>query len=409
MKKVSLMLLALAILASSGVLYAQRPGRVIVPGSSIARPEDAGVRAHTTFRIFIPDGINPDSSSPTGETPASLGCVYKIVQPQVPGCPISGTTVNPNGGSGVIAIIDAFDYPQASNDLTVFSQQFGLPVLPACSGGTRPCFETVYANGQPGGDCGWSEEMSLDIEWAHAMAPNASIVLVEARTNSTNDLLKAEDVATAYIQAHGPKGEATNSWQGSETSNETTFDSHFKGTGVVYFASSGDSGGVVGWPSVSAFVVSAGGTTVHRDSSGNFKSELAWTQGGGGPSAFVARPSWQNSISGIVGSKRGTPDFSYDADPATGVSVYNTNPLCGTPKWQVFGGTSVSSPALAGIINLTGRFAASTTQEENLIYRNLGNANAFRDITTGVCGSHTVGSGWDFCTGVGVNTGKQGK
>ena len=189
----------------------------------------------------------------------------------------------------------------------------------------------------------------------------------------------------------------------------TNRDAHFTQPGVVYFASSGDSGGVVGWPSTSPNVVSAGGTTVHRSSGGLFLSEIAWSGSGGGDSTIELRPSYQNAISSIVGTHRGTPDFSYDADPASGVSVYNSSPDCGNLKWQVFGGTSVSSPSLAGVVNSTGSFNTSTNAENTEIYSNLGNASIFTDITAGACGSHTVGAGWDFCTGVGTDIGKTGK
>ncbi|HEY7097604.1 MAG TPA: S53 family peptidase [Terriglobales bacterium] len=375
-----------------------RRGSIIVPSSSIAQPGDAGVKAHTNYVILKPEGVSPFSTIPTGETPASLGCVYKLVQNPVPGCPINGSTSNPKGGAGIIAIVDAFDYPTALQDLQHFSQQFGLPA---------PKFHKVKV-GNPVNDCNWSIEMSLDIEWAHAMAPNAQILLVEANSNFNNDLLAAVDQANQLIAQHGGKGEVTMSWQGGETSNEAQFDSHFAQPGVVYFASSGDSGGVVGWPSVSANVVSAGGTRVNR-TNGNFTNETGWSGSGGGPSRFIARPSYQDVVQNIVGTKRGTPDFSYDADPFSGASVYNTNPSCGNIQWLTVGGTSLSSPALAGVVNSTGSFNTSTAAENAEIYSNLGNSSVFTDITSGQAGQFKAVVGWDFVTGVGTDVGKTGK
>ena len=165
---------------------------------------------------------------------------------------------------------------------------------------------------------------------------------------------------------------------------------------------------MVGWPGTSPNVVSAGGTKVNRVNN-NFTNETGWSGSGGGPSAYELRPSYQDGIAGIVGNKRGTPDFSYDADPASGVSVYNTNPACGNIQWLKVGGTSVSSPALAGIVNSTGGFAASTSVENTLIYSGLGNPAIFTDITVGQAGSHQAGPGWDFVTGVGTDKGKTGK
>jgi subtilase family serine protease len=391
--------LVLVILASAGFVNAQMKGHVIIPDSSIARPGDAGIRAHTNHLIFVPDG--GDASAPQGETPASLGCIYGLVSSPLPGCPKTTSTSNPSGGSGLIVIVDAFDYASAASDIATFSSTFGLPA---------PKFHVMFASGKPTPDCGWNQEAALDIEWSHAMAPNAVIVLMEAKTNSLNDLLVAVDKANSLIAAHGGKGEVSMSWQSGEFSSETSSDSHFTSSNVVYFASSGDSGGVVGWPSTSVNVVSAGGTTVHRDSNGNFSSEIAWAGSGGGDSAFELRPTFQDAIQSIVGTHRGTPDFSYDADPNSGVSVYETSPACGgNDKWLVFGGTSVSSPSLAGVVNSTKSFNASSQAENTEIYGNIGNTSEFTDIKAGVCGSHTSVAGWDFCTGVGTDKGKAGK
>lgn len=121
-------------------------------------------------------------------------------------------------------------------------------------------------------------------------------------------------------------------------------------------------------------MVSAGGTRVNR-TNGNFTNETGWSGSGGGPSRFIARPSYQDVIQNIVGTKRGTPDFSYDADPFSGASVYNTNPSCGNIQWLTVGGTSLSSPALAGVVNSTGSFNTSTAAENAEIYSNLGNSS----------------------------------
>lgn len=198
------------------------------------------------------------------------------------------------------------------------------------------------------------------------------------------------------------------SWGGSEFSSEGSNDSHFTGSGVVYFASSGDTGGVRIYPGVSPNVVSAGGTTINRDKNGNFISETGWSGSGGGPSQFEPRPSYQDGIAGIVGTHRGSPDFSFDADPNSGVSVYDSTSCQGFSGWLVFGGTSVSSPSLAGIVNLAGGGTSSASVLAT-IYGNLGNTNDFRDIVTGTAGTFSAAVGWDFVTGVGSNQGLNGK
>jgi subtilase family serine protease len=364
---------------------------ILVPASSIELPGDVGHRAHTNHLIkFDRHASHGGGGSPSGETPASLRSVYNLPSA---------------GGSGVIAIVDAFDYPTAENDLNVFSTQFGLPACTTANG----CFKKVFASGsQPAANCGWSQEAALDIEWAHAMAPNAKIVLVEAATNAFADLFAAVDVATSQVLASQTgKGEVSMSWGGSEFSGETANDSHFQSSAVVYFAASGDTGGVNIYPSVSPFVVSAGGTSVNRDSKGNFLSETGWSGSGGGPSAFEPKPAYQN-IAG-TGATRSAPDFSFDANPNTGVAVYDSTRCHGASGWLVFGGTSVSSPSLAGIVNLAGHFYAGSQMELSTIYANRANTSDFRDILSGTAGSFSCGPGYDFVTGVGSNQGTNGK
>jgi subtilase family serine protease len=375
----------------------------VVPDSSLERPEDVGKKAHTNHVIFLRAGAT--YTSPWGETPASIRDVYALPADYTPA----------TGGIGVIAIVDAYDYPTAKSDFDVFSKQFGLPLSSenVCNG-ANPCFRKVYATGRkPKANCGWAQEAALDIQWAHAMAPYAQIVLVEAASNSFSDLFKAVDVATNIVLNGGVKGgigsgEVSMSWGGSEFSTEANYDGHLTANGVVYFAASGDAGGKTIYPGVSPNVVSAGGTTINRDASGNFVNETGWSGSGGGPSKYEPLPSYQVGIVAIVGSKRGTPDFSFDANPNSGVSVYDSTPCQGVSGWLVFGGTSVSSPSLAGIVNLAGHTSPDTQTELGTIYSNLGTSN-FRDITSGSAGSYSAKQGWDFVTGVGSNQGLSGK
>src|SRR3989449_9501697 len=199
------------------------------------------------------------------------------------------------------------------------------------------------------------------------------------------------------------------SWGGSEFSTEASADSHFTTPKVVYFEASGDPGGQTIYPGVSPNVVSAGGTTINRDSSGNFVSETGWSGSGGGPSKYESRPSYQNGIAAIVGTQRSAPDFSFDADPNTGVSVYDSTSCQGLSGWLVFGGTSVSSPSLSGIVNLAGSFSVSSTAELTTIYANRTNTSDFRDIVSGSAGSFSCAAGYDFVTGVGSDQGTSGK
>jgi kumamolisin len=415
-------------------------GTVITPDSSIVRPEDAGTLAHTNHLIFVPTGYPVSSVTPSftfAETPASLGCVYKV-GPIYAGCnPATGGTNHPTGGWGAIALVDAYDDPSAASDLAFFSSHFGLPAA---------SFTKVYANssfgvlngmtascsGTPAGNTGWGLEEALDIEWAHAMAPSAKIILVEACSNSYADLFYAEQVAGIEVAAAGG-GDISNSWGGGEfsgeigTSDDVFYRYHYKN--ITYFASAGDSGWGAAYPSSSPWVVSAGGTTVNRDANGNFVNESCWAGSGGGVSVYEKWQSPPNILNGMgpwadyqypfAGQgARQTPDLAFDANPSSGVYVYDTY---GYGGFVIVGGTSVSSPSLAGIVNnsnnrlgqgVVGGFY--TTEQNNLLYSQLYAFTAyptnFYDVTTGSNGTgHNAGTGYDQCTGVGTPRGKLGK
>ena len=389
--------LFLVFASSAPVALAQDGHQVIVPASSIEYPWDIGVRAHTNIiMVKLSQSETEGFAPPVAENPASLACIYHLVK-QTKGCPKT-SKILPNGGTKAIALIDAYDNPDAETDIKTFAAGYGY--------GT-PNFTKVKV-GNPVANSGWALEESLDIEYAFGMAPNAQIYLVEANSNSFADLLAAEDKATQLLQAAGG-GEASNSWQGGEFSGETSYDSHFKGKGVVYFASSGDSGGQVGYPSTSPYVVSAGGTYISRNSSGNFITETAWSSAGGGPSQFEPRPSYQNIIKKIVGTHRGTPDFSSEASNASYVAIYSQY---GCGGWCGVGGTSVSSPTLAGIINAAGTFNTSTAAENGEVYKDYANSTKYkadwRDIISGSNG-YPCKKGWEYCTGIGSPITYKGK
>jgi subtilase family serine protease len=379
------------------------------PTSSIARPGDVGLRAHTHLQVFIPEDVVPFVGPPFAglgfETPASLACVYSLV-PRTSSCNPNVVTANASGGFGAIALVDAFHYPTALTDLQTFSVQFGLKV---------PNLTVVFASGtkpvqDPSG--GWELEAALDLQWAHAMAPDAKLFLVEARSNSLSDLLSAERVASNLVASAGG-GEVSNSWGSDEFSGETSLDSVFTTPGVVYFASSGDQPGVE-YPAASPNVVAAGGTTTSRNPfTANFIAERAWDLAGSGSSAFEARPFYQDVIQSIVGTKRAVPDLSFDSNPVTGAWVFDSTPVQGAGSgWFIVGGTSLASPALAGIVNAAGNKLGSSQAELSLIYSNLSITTDFNDISSGFCGptaGFSTKLGWDFCTGVGSVKGKIGK
>ena len=401
--------LALGIVApASGQVQMMRGGQVNIPESSIERKGDIGLRAHTNIKLFVPAGAHLVTSAAATfgppfvgflfETPASLACIYNVVA-QANGCNPNTVSSVATGGAVSIAVVDAFDDPGAAKDLAKFSKQFGLP--PAN-------FKVVFASGsRPLNDPGWEIEESLDVQWAHAMAPSAKLYLVEAASNSFYDLLTAETVAASLVANDGG-GVVSNSWGGSEFNGEIDYDSFFSYPSVVYFASTGDGPGVI-YPSASPNVVAVGGTTLSRNpTTGNFIFESAWNSTGGGLSQYEAVPSYQKSVAKVVGTQRGVPDVAAEADPNSGVWVWDS----GNGGWYIVGGTSASSPIWAGIVSAAGSNMGSSWAELTSIYRNRMNKADFTDIKSGVCGpwnGNLAIPGYDLCTGVGSPLGSGGK
>jgi subtilase family serine protease len=345
--------------------------RAVCPGPAFAA-------AHCHAWVTTDSRGNPlASTSPYGLSPETIKSVYNF-------------PTSPTAGSGkTIAIVDAYDDPTAEYDLNVFSSNYGLPACTAANG----CFKKVNQNGgssPPRKDGSWALEISLDVQWAHAIAPGAKILLVEASSNSFSNLLAAEDYAKTQAQY------VSNSWGASEFSSETSYDSHFSQSGVSFFVSSGDAGLPAEYPSASRNVISVGGTTLKLDPNNNLVSETGWSSGGGGCSAYETAVSAQSSFSGYgqvgCGGKRATPDVSLDADPASGVSVYDSTKYGGQSGWFRVGGTSASSPMWAARAAVSG-----ATVNATYVY---GSSINYRDITTGNNGAPCL-TEFDLCSGRG--------
>jgi len=361
----------------------------VLTGAIVALAANANANAHAVcpgpaqgaahchaFVVTDAHGSPQAGKAPTGLSPATIKSVY-------------GFSTSLTAGSGkTIAIVDAYDDPTAESDLGVFSSQYGLPACTTANG----CFTKVNQTGgssYPAKNAGWALEISLDVQWAHAIAPGAHILLVEASSNSFANLLAAEDYAKTHAQY------VSNSWGGSEFNGESSYDSHFSQPGVSFFVSAGDAGLPAEYPSASPNVISVGGTTLNFTGS-TFSSETGWSSGGGGCSSYENATSAQSSFSGYgqagCGGKRATPDVSLDADPASGVSVYDTTRYQGRSGWFTVGGTSASSPMWAGRAAVSGAVVNSA-----YVY---GNSITYRDVTSGNNGAPCL-VGFDLCTGRG--------
>jgi hypothetical protein len=315
--------------------------------------------------------------------------------------PLSG-----NDGKGqTIAIVDAYDDPTIFSDLNTFDQAYSLtsggPSLYAQYGASSAVLTKATPQGKTRGNSGWAQEISLDVEWAHAIAPGAHILLVEARSNGLNDLLNAVDYATN----HGASV-VSMSWGSGEFSGETSYDSHFAHSGVTYVASAGDSGSVAEWPAVSPSVVAVGGTTLKLDSSGNYLGEGGWSGSGGGISAYESKPAYQSNVP-QSSTQRTSPDVGYDGDPNTGFAVYDS--YAGGGGWGQYGGTSAGAPQWSALVAITNEGRSSPLSSSgtlNGLYSLLNSSNTINttylnDVTTGSSGTYSAAPGYDLVTGVG--------
>lgn len=327
--------------------------------------------------------------SAQGVTPAALpGGAYGPPDLQAAyGTVTASATV---GTGRTVAIVDAYDDPNAESDLATYR---AAAVLPACTT-VNSCFKKVNQNGgtsYPAADVGWAEEISLDLDMVSAMCPLCKVLLVEANSNSFADL----GVAVNRAASMGAIA-ISNSYGGGEFNGESSFgNAYFNHPGVAVTVSSGDNGYGVEYPAASPNVIAVGGTTLQK--SGGVFTETAWSGAGSGCSAYEAKPSWQHDPGC---TRRTVADVSAVADPATGVLVYDSFGI--TPGWYAFGGTSVASPIIASIAALAG--GPWTNPPASSLYAQPG---ALHDVVAGSnggCGSYLCNAavGFDGPTGLGT-------
>src|SRR5438445_12741926 len=223
------------VLLATAALILLSPG-VIIPHAFATHVD--------TYAFPLYHAVSPASNTVVGLTPTQIRHAYGFDG-------LSCSSSNTCGSGQTVAIVDAFNDPNIQSDLHTFDSAFGLPTCTTSNG----CFTIATPQGAPRTDRGWALEISLDVEWAHAIAPGAKILLVEAATNSFANLFSAVDFAASQTGVH----QVSMSWGGGESSTEVGSDSHFQVTGVTFFASSGDSGHGIIYPSASPFVVSVGG------------------------------------------------------------------------------------------------------------------------------------------------------
>ncbi len=341
----------------------------------------------------------------TGLTPAQVKKAYGF--DQVTFKNTAGATIKGDGTGQTIAIVDAFNDPDITSDLHTFDAKFSLPnptsfKIVSETGGSTSGIQT---NG------GWSTEIALDVEWAHAIAPKANILLVEAKSDSITDLMAGVN----YARSAAGVSVVSLSWGGSEFFGETSYDKDFTTPaghqGVTFVAAAGDEGssfrGGAEWPAVSPDVLSVGGTDLTlKDTTGTYGSEVGWRDSSGGISRFENEPTYQDKVQDTGGKT--SPDVSYDADPGTGFAVYSSVSDEGFSGWQEVGGTSAGAPQWGALVAIAdqGRVASGkktldgATGTLPAIYDLP--ASDFHDITSGRTGRFSASAGYDLTTGLGT-------
>ncbi|MEW1829255.1 putative Ig domain-containing protein [Streptomyces sp. NPDC088196] len=343
----------------------------------------------TDIKQQLAAAVHSDAAAAvSGLSPANLHSAYALPS---------------TGGSGLtVAVVDAYNDPNAASDLATYRSNFGLSACTVASGCFKQVSQTGSTTSLPTNDTGWAGEEALDIDMVSAVCPNCNIILVEATSATDANLGAAENEAVAL----GAKF-VSNSWGGSESSSQTSEDtSYFKHPGVAITVSSGDEAYGAEYPATSQYVTAVGGTALSTSSNTRGWTESVWktssTEGGGsGCSAYDAKPTWQTDTGC---TKRMEADVSAVADPATGVAVYDTY---GGSGWAVYGGTSASSPIIAGVYALAGT-PGSSDYPAKYPYSHTSN---LYDVTSGNNGSCTTsyfctaGTGYDGPTGWGTPDG----
>ncbi|MET7682744.1 S53 family peptidase [Streptomyces sp. NPDC005423] len=368
---------------SSKVTYAATP---------CATPKKTGELACNSLRVTggitayqkaqaKTEGITPksaDASTPSGYSPTNIRSAYGLT-----------SAAASNGAGETIAIVDAYNDPNAESDLATYRSYYGLSACTTANGCFKKVSQTGSTTSLPSSDAGWSEEISLDLDMASAVCPNCNILLVEATSATMANLGKSVNEAVTL----GAKF-VSNSYGGSESSSDTTYDtSYFNHPGVAITVSAGDSGYGAEYPAASKYVTSVGGTKLSTSSTTRGWTETVWktssTEGtGSGCSSYDAKPTWQTDTGC---TKRTISDVSAVADPATGVSVYDSYGV--TAGWYTFGGTSVSAPIIAAVYALAGT-PSSSSYPASFPYAKAG-TSALNDVTSGNNGTCTTSY---FCT-----------
>jgi hypothetical protein len=407
--------------------------------ASVAGLSTAGLTPQT-LALRLADGARMKAQAVAGPqaqaitatvyTPAQIRAAYGLSDLPASGATLSAAAAAALGAGQTIYVIDAYDNPNALSDLNKFSTKFGLPTctsapltaastLPLAAAGSSCTFAVASTDAggalktaAPAYGSAWAPEIALDVQWAHAIAPLARIVLIETSDAQTNTLLGGVALANKM-----GAGVVSMSFGASESTWVLGADAAFAAAGMTYVAASGDSGAQVNWPAVSPKVLAVGGTSLQW-SGGGTRYEAAWSGAGGGVSAYESLPTWQSAVT-LPGlgkpARRAVSDVAFNANPSTGQYVALTTPGAATTSWNSYGGTSIGAPQWAGLLAVANaqRVAAAKALLGDVhatIYTGIGAvpgsyAAAFGDVVDGndgSCATCAAAAGYDQPTGWGT-------
>lgn len=373
------------------------PGRIVAQSHIPVCPRTHGNdEIQCNSRVIADKGGKPVVNTlPSGLSPAQIKGAYAL----------NGIT-----SGKVIAIVDAYDHPNIKSDLDNYNKTFGLPAFPSCTTSAQTgCFQKVDQRGggsYPALSTSWSLEIAMDVEVAHAVCQDCKIILVEADSNSYDNLMAAIDTAVRL-----GANSISNSWSSPEFLGETAYDSHLNKPGIAIAFSSGDAGYGTQYPAASQYVTAVGGTTLNM-SGNSYVSETAWSGAGSGCSQYEPQPAFQSALGLSDCTGRIVADVSSVADPNTGAAVYNSCNQYDARRgckggWYKVGGTSLATPIVAAVYALAGDLGSSTSAN-SLPYVKAGNLRDIASGSNGSCGGSylcTALPGFDGPTGLGTPNG----
>ena len=366
------------------------------------------------LQTFAPETITPTTTAANPAainidtiSPARLHTAYNL--PCTPGGSVQEICPQPTTfGPQTIAIVDAFGDPNIEADMLTFTQHYGLPTCTKANG----CLTVVNQNGQTSSlptRTDWIDEITLDVQTAHALCQSCKILLVETTSSSMSDLTTGTKTAASFHPTA-----VSLSWGGTENSFNNGTAASYTYPGIPVIAASGDDGynvnlnGTAGvsFPASLPNVVAAGGTTLTVNSDDSYAGESVWNGTGSGCAAFASASANQTALSNWAqtgcGTKRGVADMAAVADPSTGVGIYFNG------GWWYYGGTSLATPVIASAFALSGGIKPNSLATD-VLYANYSPTN-FHDVTTGTngtCSSIMCGGflGYDGPTGLGTLNG----